>query len=201
MMKKLLALLMLLVLVPCAAMADFDTDALLEQPGLTQSLDAGWNTIYSLPMPFYLGEIDDGELLVTLDYIHHAEVDMTLIRVDVLLMLEDMMRADTAAFTVGGKRYAFSVTPEVFEYDGIYQEDYAICLTDASLPFLKAIAQQKKDDPIPVEFLVEDEVRLAGVVVIPGDDAAKIYDLYIDLGGKTQELKSIDDLWPVKITK
>ena len=119
----------------------------------------------------------------------------------VLLMLEDMLRADTVAITVAGKRYAFSVTAEVFEYDGIYQEDYAICLTDAGLSFLKALAQQKKDDPIPVEFLVEDEVRLSGVVVIPGDDAAKIYDLYIDLGGKTQELKSIDDLWPVKVTK
>lgn len=200
-MKKLLALLMLLTLMPCAAMADFDTDTLLEQPGLTQSLDASWNTIYSLPMPFYMGEVEDGELLVTLDYIHHAEVEMTLVRVDVLLMLEDMLRADTVTFTVGGKCYAFSVTAEVFEYDGIYQEDYAICLTDAGLPFLKALAQQKKDDPIPVEFLVEDEVRLSGVVVIPGDDAAEIYDLYIDLGGKTQELKSINDLWPVKITK
>ena len=126
---------------------------------------------------------------------------MTLIRVDVLLMIYDMLCADAVTFTVGGKTYAFSVTADVFEYDGVYQEDYVICLTDASLPFLKTIAQQKKDDPIPVAFSCEGEVMLEAQVVIPGEDAARIYDLYIDLGGKTQALKEIDDLWPVEIRK
>ena len=38
-------------------------------------------------------------------------------------------------------------------------------------------------------------------VVIPGDDAAWIYDTFVNLGGKTQPLKEIDDMWPCTITK
>ena len=109
--------------------------------------------------------------------------------------------ADTIVFRVGKKTYAFSVHAEVFEYDGVYQEDHYICLTDASLPFLKAIAQQKKDDPIPLTFLRGGETVLEGRVAIPGEDAAWIYDRYINLGGKTQDLKSIDENWPCEIKK
>lgn len=207
-MKKLFALLLTLtLLLPGLALAEFDTDTLLERENAIQSVNAQWDTIYSLSNPFYMGEIGEAwadnadTMMVTLDYIQKADLDMTLVRVDVLVMLYDMMRADTVTFTVGGKTYAFAVEAEVFEYDGIYQEDYIICLTDASLPFLKAIAQQKKDNPIPVAFSCGGEVMLEAQVVIPGDDAAHLYDLYIDLGGKTQELKSIDDNWPVEIKK
>lgn len=201
-MKKLTALLLALtLLLPGLAQADFDTKALLTQEGVIESMNAQLDTVYSLPNPFYMGEVDDGTLLVTLDYVHKNGLDMTLIRVDVLLMIYDMLCADAVTFTAGGKTYAFSVTADVFEYDGVYQEDYVICLTDASLPFLKAIAQQKKDDPIPVAFSCEGKVMLEAQVVIPGEDAARIYDLYIDLGGKTQALKEIDDLWPVEIRK
>lgn len=200
-MKKLIALLLILLLLPAVGLAEFDTAALLERENVLQSMDANWDTVYSLSDVFYMGEIEDGTLLVTLDYIEKAELDMTLIRVDALLMIYDMMTADTVTFTVGGKNYAFTVQADVFEYDGVYQEDYVICLTDASLPFLKAVAQQKKDDPIPVAFSSLGEVLLTGEVVIPGEDAAHFYDLYVDLGGKKQALKDIDDMWPCEITK
>lgn len=201
MMKKLLSLVLALALLPAAAWAEFDLDGLFAREEVTESVDAAWNTVYSLSNPFYLGEIEDGTLMVTLDYIRDSQTDMILIRVDVLAMLYDLMRADTLTFTVGGKQYAFGVTADVFEYDGVYQEEYVICLSDTSLPFLKAIAQQKKDDPIPVTFLRAGEPVLEGVVVIPGDDAASIYDLFIDLGGKKQDLQSVGERWPCGISK
>lgn len=200
-MKKLIALLLTLVLLPAVALAEFDTETLLERANVTRSFDKNQDTVYSLSDVFYLGEIDEGTLLLTLDFVEKSALDMTLIRVDVLLMLYDMMVADTVTFTVGGKSYAFTAEPETFEYDGIYQEEYILCLTDASLPFLKALAQQKKDAPIPVAFSRMGEVRLEGQIVIPGEDAATFYDLYIDLGGKKQDLKSIDDMWPCEIVK
>lgn len=208
-MKKLTALLLALtLLLPGLALAEFDTAALLEQENVLQSVDAQWNTVYSLSNPFYMGEIGESwqglgdSLLVTLDYIERSDLyGMTLIRVDVLLMAYEMLGADTVTFTVGGKSYAFAVRADVFEYDGVYQEDYIICLTDASLLFLKAIAQQKTDAPIPVTFSREGETMLEAQVVISGADAARIYDLYIDLGGKKQDLKVIDEMWPVEIRK
>ncbi|MBQ7849598.1 MAG: hypothetical protein IJ343_07760 [Clostridia bacterium] len=200
-MRKLMALLLLL-LTPCMALADFDNAALrgtenciiMTQPGT-------WDTlICPINQPFQ-GEIEDGLLKVSVDYVEKANLGMTLIRLAVQIEVFDNVYADTIAITVGGKTYAFSVDAEIYEYDGIYQEDHYICLTDASLPFLKAVAQQKKDDPIPVVFIRGGETVLEGRVVIPGDDAAQIYDRFINLGGKSQDLKSIDEIWPCTITK
>ena len=201
-MKRMVALaLCLLMLLPFAALADFDKEALrstenclvMIQPGTMETI------ICPVNQPFY-GEIPEGDLMVCVDYIEKSQLDMTLIRVAVTAMVYDPMWADTVAFTVGGKQYAFAVTPESFEYDGIYMEDYYICLTDESLPFLKAVAQQKQDDPIPVTFCTEGETVLEGKIVLPGAEAAWIYDRFIDLGGKTQDLKSIRELWPCTIT-
>ena len=70
-MKKLTALLLALtLLLPGLAQADFDTKALLTQEGVIESMNAQLDTVYSLPNPFYMGEVDDGTLLVTLDYVH-----------------------------------------------------------------------------------------------------------------------------------
>ena len=80
-------------------------------------------------------------------------------------------------------------------------EDHTTYLTDASLPLLKAIAQQKTDAPIPVELLSLGEVVFSGLVVIPGEEAADLYDRFIDLGGKKQELKKLDEVWPCKVEK
>ena len=202
-MKKLIALFFLLtLLLPGAALAEFDVDGLYErEPNVIEMMTDSWDTVYSLSNPLYMGEIDNGMMIVSLDYVSKPQLQATLIRVDVVLMLEEPLNADTVVFTVGGKRYAFTLEADTYEYDGTYQEEFAICLTDASLPFLKAVAQQKKDDPIPVAFLSMGEVVLEGSVVLPGSDAAHIYDLYIDLGGKTQDLKSLDEEWPCEITK
>lgn len=201
-MKKVAALLMALLLLPGVALADFDNAALRETENCIIMMQPGtWDTlICPINQPFR-GEMDDGLLKVSVDYVEKADLGMTLIRLAVQIEVFDNVYADKIAITVGGKTYAFAVRAEVFEYDGVYQEDHYICLTDASLPFLKALAQQKKDEPIPVVFLREGEAVLEGRVVIPGEDAAQIYDRFINLGGKTQDLKSIIDLWPVEITK
>lgn len=201
-MKKLIALLLALVLLPVAAVAEFDRQRLRETEGYLVSVEPKtWDAVVSPMNQPYMGELDDGTLLVCVDYIEKVDLDVTLVRVLVSLMIYEHTGADTVVFEVGGKRYAFEMQPQVYEYDGLVMEDYAICLTDAGLPFLKALAQQKQDEPIPVSFVSGGEVRLTGRVILPGEEMAQIYDYYIDLGGRTQNLKSLDERWPVKITK
>ena len=200
-MKKLMASVLALLLLCGGALAEFNNEELertencivMMQPGTWEKL------ICPMNQPFR-GELADGWLDVSVDFIQKERLDMTLIRLAVGIEVYDNVYADTIVFTLAGKQYAFRTQAEVFEYDGVYQEDYYICLTDASLPFLKALAQQKKDNPIPIEFVSMDEVVATGAVVIPGDDAAWIYDTFIDLGGKSQDLKYLNDRWPCTIT-
>ena len=119
----------------------------------------------------------------------------------ILNLLGGMDKATSGRITVGGKRYTFTVNYEQSEYDGIYMEDYAVCLTDTSLPLLKVIAQQKTDKPIQVEYLSLGEVVFSAQVIIPGQDAALIYDRFVDYGGKKQDLSWYDAMWPCKVEK
>lgn len=201
-MKKLLTMLLTLALLPLPAVAEFNNAALRQLEDCIIMQHPGALDVLVCPMnqPFR-GEMEDAWLEVSVDFVEKVDLDMTLVRVAVGIEVFDNVYADTISFTVGGKCYAFAVEAEVFEYDAVYQEDYYICLTDASLPFLKALAQQKRDDPIPVSFISREETLASGVVVIPGEEAAWIYDTFIDLGGKSQNLKGIDDLWPCAITK
>lgn len=202
-MKKLIAALLALVLaLPAAALAEFNNEELERTENCIIMMQPGtWDLLVCPVNQPFKGEMADGWLDVSVDFVEKVDLDMTLIRVAVGIEVFDNVYADTITFTVGGKCYAFAVQAEVFEYDGVYQEDYYICLTDASLPFLKAIAQQKKDEPIPLAFISGGETVMTGSVVIPGEDAAWIYDLFIDLGGKSQDLKSVDEMWPCTITK
>lgn len=201
-MKKLMASVLALLLLCGGALAEFNNEELertencivMMQPGTWEKL------ICPMNQPFR-GELADGWLDVSVDFIQKERLDMTLIRLAVGIEVYDNVYADTIVFTLAGKQYAFRTQAEVFEYDGVYQEDYYICLTDASLPFLKAIAQQKTDEPIPLAFVSLDETVMTGSVVIPGEEAAWIYDLFINLGGRSQDLKGIDELWPCTITK
>lgn len=199
-MKKLIALLLALML-PCAALA-FDNETLRSTAGCDVIEDFMTGEIIVCPVNQpYMGEMEDGMLMVWVDYIEKLNPEVTLLRLAVSVMIYDPMWADTVTLTVGGKAYAFAVEADQYEYDGIYTEDYITCLTDASLPFLKAVAQQKQDDPVTVSFSCGGEVVLTGQVIIPGEEAAQLYDRFVDLGGKQQELKSLDDMWPCEVTK
>lgn len=201
-MKKLITMLLAMLLCVPTALAEFDTAGLRQQEDFIVMMAPGsWDTLYCPVNQPYQGEMEDAWLDMSIDFVEKADTDMTLIRVAVRVEVFDNLYADTISFTVGGKTYAFAVTADVFEYDGVYQETYVTCLTDESLPFLKALAQQKKDDPIPLTFISCEETIASGRIVIPGEEAARLYDLFIDLDGKTQDLKGIVDEYPCVITK
>ncbi len=205
-MKKLPAFLMALLLMTSAALAEFDLAPLKSDPDLSVFTQPGTvNTVYRpLNQPF-IGQVDEafeGEMVVYADYISLVDEGVTLLRLMVSTVAYDLpLNADQLRMTVGGKRYTITVHHEESEYDGLYMEDFSACLTDASLPLLKAIAQQKNDAPIPVELLSLGDVVFSGLVVIPGEEAAGLYDRFIDLGGKKQELRKLDALWPCEVEK
>lgn len=204
--KILLMILCLLLCLPSAgAESVFDNEELQRMENTYTFTHPGTiDTVVRLENQPYLGQVEDiwdGGLCAYVDYVIMPDHDATLIRLFMATEAFSPIAADEMRLTVGGKRYTFTVNYEQTEYDGLYMEDYAVCLTEASLPLLKAIAQQKKDAPIPVEFLSLGDVVFAGEVIIPGDDAALIYDHYIDLGGKKQDLKKLDDVWPCTVEK
>ena len=201
MMKKLTALLLaLLLLWQGAAMAEFDNEELRRTEGCVvfQHM-GGWDTVVRPEWQPYVGQTDDGSLAAYVDYIQLIDLDVTLLRMVVSVMIWDPIVADTLVLKVGGKEYAVHPTCEEAEYDGLYMEDYYFCLTETSLPLLKAIAQQKKDEPIPIDFIYEGKTLLQGSVIIPGDDAARLYDRFIDLGGKKQDLRAVEEYWPCEV--
>lgn len=201
-MKKMIALLLVMLLLPAAALAEFDNAELERTENCTvfQHFNS-WDTVVRPNNQPFIGELADGTLAAYVDYIELINLDATLLRVVVSVMIYDSVQADTLVFTVDGKNYAIRAACEEAEYDGTYMEDYYLCLTDKSLPMLKAIAQQKKDEPIEIAFIYEGETLLEGRVIIPGDDAARLYDRFIDLGGKKQDLKAMDEYWPCEVTK
>lgn len=199
-MKKLLAVILCLMMSAALAESPFDVNELRRTDNMNVYNPFGSvdTVVRPLNQP-YIGQVDapyDGGLIAYVDYITLVDADATLLRLVVSIEAFDPVSADQMRLTVGKKTYTFDVTYEQSEYDGLYMEDYAVCLTDASLPLMKAIAQQKKDEPIPVEFFSLGEKIFAGVVIIPGQEAAVLYDRYIDLGGKKQELKRLDATWP-----
>lgn len=202
-MRKWIALLLVTVLLlPVTAMAEFDVESLLLTEGCYSFEDPGSaDTVVRQEHQPFAGELEEGMLSIYVDYLIDATRDVTFIRLLVSTVTTSPVYADGVTFTVGGKTYAFPVKCEQYEYDGIYYEDYYVRLTDKGLPLLKSIAQQKKDDPIPVSFTCLGEAALTGVLVIPGNDAAFLYDRYIDLGGKTQELALYDEDWPCEVQK
>lgn len=207
-MKKLIALLLALSLASIpAALADdlFNTATLKMDENLFTFTHPGTlDTVYRMVNQPYFGQADessDGSLVAYVDYVTLVDLDVTLLRLMVSIETFAPAGADEMRLTVGGKAYTFAVTYDQSEYDGLYMEDYAVCLTDASLPLLKAIAQQKQDAPIPVELLYQGEAVFTGVVIIPGADAADLYDRFIDAGGRLQPLKQLDERWPCKVEK
>lgn len=205
-MKKLAAFLIALLLMTSAALAEFDLAPLKSDPDLSVFTQPGTvNTVYRPVNQPFIGQVDEafeGEMVVYADYISLVDEGVTLLRLMVSTVAYDLpLNADQLRMTVGGKRYTITVHHEESEYDGLYMEDFSACLTDASLPLLKAIAQQKNDAPIPVELLSLGDVVFSGLVVIPGEEAAGLYDRFIDLGGKKQELRKLDALWPCEVEK
>ena len=202
-MKKFLAMLLCLLLTTALAESAFDVTTLRQLDDMT--VFTSYSRVDTVVRPLnqpYIGQVDapyDGGLIAYVDYITLVDANATLLRLVVSIEAFDPICADQMRLTVGKKTYTFDVDYQQSEYDGLYMEDYEVCLTDASLPMMKAIAQQKKDAPIPVEFFSMGEKVFAGVVIIPGQEAAVLYDRFIDLGGKKQELKRLNATWPCTV--
>ena len=205
-MKRFLALSLILLLCISPALAEFDLAGLKADPDWYTFTPYGTvNTVYRAVNQPYYGQVDegfDGELSAFVDYVTLVDAEATVLQLMICTVSWDMpFNAPEIRLTVGKTSYTLAVTHEESEYDGIYMEDYAACLVGEGLNLLKSIAQQKKDDPIRVELLSEGNVVFCGQVIIPGEEAAAIYDQWIDLGGKQQSLKPLEELWPCKVEK
>ena len=86
----------------------------------------------------------------------------------------------------------------VSEYDMVYYEDYAVCLSDESLPLIRAMARSRVD---AFAVTLEGQETVRGEISLPPEEAARLYDLYINLGGKAQRLDLVRDRWPVQTVK
>ena len=202
-MKRAILLALCMVLLAAAALAEgFDQAALEQLEGWMVFQDAyGVNTIVRPEGQPYLGSMDmDSATLETyLDYIQIPDEDATFIRLMVCLTSWEFTGTRQLTITVGEKDYVFRVTPEVWEYDLTYFEDYTLCMTDESLPMIKAMARSKTDT-FPIELMGEYGAW-TGSITLPQDKVAEIYDTYINLGGLRQDLSFCRETWPVMIMK
>ena len=201
-MKRILALALCLMLLTLPAAADFDMPALLQQEGAVSFPAPGsWDTVVRFSQVPFMGESDQGTVTLFLDYVEKVDVGAVLVRVMISTMTYDALWADEAVLEVGGKRYVFATEYQQSEYDGVYMEDYTFCLAARGMEMLKGIARQKKDEPIPVTLRCDGETVLTGRLLIPGADAAAMYDRFVDLGGKAQGLKELDDMFSCQVEK
>lgn len=199
-MKHLVWALVFLVLLCPLALADGFDQAALEQ---TENCEVykDINSVDTIVRPFtqpYGGEVelDDASLDVFLDYVQMPDEDTTFLRLTLSLTSYEFVGANELTITVGGKDYIFNVFPETYEYDMTYYEDYILCMTDESLPMIKAMARSR-EETFPIRLAGAAEI--IGSITLPLDEVAEIYDTYIDLGGAQQHLDACRDLWPVMI--
>lgn len=199
-MRRLLALALLMMTCVTAHAEGFDQAALEQLEGCTLYREA--NQVDTVVRPLsqpYAGQVslEDADLAVFLDFIRLETQDVTLLRLTLSLSSCEYLAAGEVAITVAGKVYAFQVCPQVTEYDLTYYEDYAICLTDESLPMLKAMARSKQDT-FPIRLT--GNLTVEGSITLPLDEVAALYDTYVDLGGPSQRLDSCREDWPVTIS-
>lgn len=201
--KRVRALLLLLavLLVPPSALAEVDNDVLEGASGMYVYLDGdGVNTVIRPEGQPYEGSVDlpYASVLTYVDFVEVPNDHATLMRLLVGLESETPQYATELRVTVGGKTYCFPVEGVVNEYDMVYFEDYDVYFTDESLPMLKAIARSKVDTFAAV---LVGEAELALTLLLPGEEVAALYDLYVDAGGMTQELVYLRDTYPVTIVQ
>lgn len=202
-MDRILALLCVLLMLCPMALADVDNNMLENAPDMDVFVSSNQVDLVIRPtgQPF-IGQTDcdDVEAVIYLDMVEMPNEHATVVRMMVSLASYDLVNANELRMTEGGKTYVFDLWScrTVSEYDMDYYEDYAICLTDESLPLLKAMAKSKSDQRT---LLLTGDRSVTISVEIPGDVAAMVYDLYVKAGGTSQELALLRDLWPVTVSK
>ena len=195
--------LLLALMMPLSALAEADGMALRRTENcMVYTAANGVDTVIRpLDQPF-LGEttLEDGELIAFLDYIDLPNEGAVFLRLTFSLLTPEMLGADTLRVIVGKTDYVFPVTPEISEYDTIYYEDYAVCLTEASLPLVEAIIRLK-GAPVGVALEQEDWESVTGEIIFPAEQVQAVLDRYEEIGGLKQELGRFDTVWPVEISR
>lgn len=200
-MKRLISMLVFLALLLGTAAAEFDQAGLEAMTGCQVYMDVnGVDTIVRPMDQPWQGEteLEDSELLVYLDFIQMPNEDATFLRLTLALKSCEYLAANEMTISVGGTDYVFDVFPQVWEYDMTYFEDYITCMTDESLPMIKAMARSKTDT-FAIKLAGEKEV--GGSITLNLDRVAELYDAYINFGGAQQNLELCRELWPVMIIK
>ena len=148
----------------------------------------------------FSGRTEDAweELTAYLDFVEDPDEDMTLMRLTVSLVSDRYLAANKLTVTAGSMDYVFEVDHMVSEYDMVYYEDYAVCLSDESLPLIRAMARSRADS---FAVILEGQETVRGEISLPPEEAARLYDLYINLGGTAQRLDLVRDRWPVQTVK
>lgn len=199
MLKKGWLPLLLALLLAFPALAEVDNAMLESAPGMMSYLDMdNVNTVIRSQAQPFPGRTDEGdtEVYAFIDFLEMPVEDVTLVRLTVSVVGTEELCAREMNISAGGKTYAFNVTRQVSEYDMMYYEDYSVCLTDQTLPLLKAIARGKTDD---YAVTLTGSARFNCTLTIPGNEAAQLYDLYVDAGGTKQNLELMRSLWPATI--
>ena len=200
-MKRCFLLILALLLLSGTALAELDTRALEELPDMAVfPTDNGVDIVVRpLNQPFF-GTCEDEEITVCayIDYLEHADSGLVFLRLTVATTADHEIWAEELIVTVDKEQYAFPVHSRVDEYDQIFMEDYTVCLTDVSLPLLKALARSRKDTH---PFTLQGSSTVAGTLTIPGDAAAALYDAYVNLMGNRQNLEMYREMWPCTVTK
>ena len=203
-MRNLLALTLALLVCLCPALparAEVDTDALEALPGMAVYLDdRGIDTVIRpMDQPFEGTADEDGaSACAFIDFVEMAEEDAVFMRFTISVESQEELAAGQMVLHVGKRDWVFTVRPIITEYDMVYQEDYAVCLTDESLPMIKDIARSKTSR---YAFVLQGDRSLTGEVVLSGKAVSSLYDSYVRAGGAKQDLSFYRDLWPVKIEK
>ena len=190
--RMLIALLILALAAP--ALAEIDTAALESLPGTSVFLD-GVNTVVRPDDQPFFGEADDGSVCAFLDFIELEDRNVVALRFSLSLESDEEAAADTLTLTVGKQSWSFGVHAAVSEYDMVYQEDYAVCLSDEGLALARALAKNKSGR---VAFTLEGWRTVSGSVAIPASAASQIWSQYKKLGGDKQDLTSLRELWPLR---
>lgn len=201
-MRKLAILLLAALLLTGGALAGgFDSAALEQTEGMTVFPDEGsaCTVIRPAGQPFS-GRTEDAweELTAYLDFVEDPNEDMTLMRLTVSLVSDRYLAANKLTVTAGNVDYVFEVDHMVSEYDMVYYEDYVVCLSDESLPLIRAMARSRAES---FAVTLEGQETVQGEISLPPEEAARLYDLYITLGGTAQRLDLVRDRWPVQTVK
>ena len=128
---------LLLASVSRAEEAAVDAAALEAMPGCEVFLDEnGVDTVIRPAGQPFAGVAagQDCELYAYLDGVEKPDEGAVFLRLTVALMTPEAVDAREMTLDAGGGSYVFKVTADTGEYDAMYYEDYAVCLTDESLP-------------------------------------------------------------------